>query len=69
MKMTNKIIQIKEIHCTINVEMKYYYNQKGSITGIKSINNKENIYLIELLNHNKIWLFKQEFNFVKNIIN
>ena len=66
--MRNKIIQIKTIHCTINMEIKYYYNKKGKITGVKSLNNQDYIYLIELLNYSKIWLFKQEFTFVKNIL-
>lgn len=65
--MINKTIQIKEIHCTINLEIKYYSNQKGKITGIKSLNNQYYIYLIELLNHNKIWLLKQEFACIQNI--
>lgn len=33
----NQIVQIKEFHCKMNLEIKYYSKQKGKIKGIKNL--------------------------------
>lgn len=60
----NKIIQIKEFHCKINLEMEYYSKHKGTIKGIKKLQAKKTIYLVEFFDHNRIWVIRAEFNFL-----
>ena len=59
----NKIVQIREFHCKIHLEIKYYSSKKGQLKGIKVLENNIPIYLIEFINHNRIWALKQEFEF------
>lgn len=63
--MDNTVAIIK-FHCKIDSEIQYYLNQKGSIKGIKKINNNLFLYLIEFFNHNRIWVIKQEFTTYNN---
>lgn len=57
----NQEVTITRFHCKINLEIQYYSNQKGIIKGIKKLKHNIFIYLIEFLNHNRIWVMKQEF--------
>lgn len=59
----NHTVQIKEFHCKIDLEIKYYSKQKGKIKGIKTLNNNQKIYLIEFLNYNRIWVTHRELIF------
>lgn len=62
-ELINKKVIITELNCKINSDIQYYSNQLGLIKGIKKINKSIFIYLIEFLNHNRIWVIKQEFEF------
>lgn len=57
----NQIVQIKEFHCKMSLEMKYYSKQKGKIKGIKNLKKKQHIFLIEFLNYNRVWAMTREF--------
>lgn len=59
----NKKVIVTKLNCKINSEIQYYSNQVGLIKGIKKIDKNIFIYLIEFLNHNRIWVMKQEFEF------
>lgn len=60
----NKIVQIREFHCKINLEIKYYSSKKGQLKGIKILENNIPIYLVEFINCNRIWALRQEFVFL-----
>lgn len=60
----NKIVQVKEFHCKVDLEIKYYSNQQGKIKGNKTFNNNSCIYLIEFKNYNRIWVTSKEFEFL-----
>lgn len=62
----NQIIQIKEFHCKIDLDIKYYSNQTGYVKGIKTLKNNQTIYLVEFFNHNRIWATSREVIF-KNL--
>ncbi len=60
----NKIVQIREFRCKIDLEIKYYSNKKGTLKGIKTLEKNTPIYLVEFINHNRIWAIRQEFEFL-----
>jgi len=60
----NKIVTIKEFHCKIDSELKYYSNRTGKIKGVKVLQNNITIYLIEFINHNRIWARREEIEFL-----
>lgn len=62
-QLINKKIIVINLNYKISEEIQYYSNKRGVIKGIKKINENTCIYLIEFLNHNRIWLIKQEFKF------
>jgi len=62
-QLINKKVIVIKLKCKINSELQYYSNQVGLIKGIRKINSNIFIYLIEFLNHNRIWVMKQEFKF------
>jgi len=62
-QLINQKVIIIKLNYKINSEIQYYSNQVGVIKGIKKINKNIFIYLIEFLNHNRIWVMKQEFKF------
>lgn len=47
----------------MDLEFKYYYNKKGKVKGIKSLNNNISIYLLEFINYDRIWAMRQEIEF------
>lgn len=59
----NKIVTIKEFHCKIDSELKYYSNKMGKIKGSKTLQSNLTIYLIEFTNHNRIWARRDELEF------
>lgn len=59
----NKKVIITTLNCKINSEIQYYSNQIGIIKGLKTINKNIILYLIEFLNHNRMWAMKQEFEY------
>jgi len=62
-QLINKKVIVTKLNCKINSNIQYYSNQVGLIKGIKKIDKNIFIYLIEFLNHNRVWLLKQEFEF------
>jgi len=62
-QLINKKVIITKLNCNINSNIQYYSNQVGLIKGIKKMNQNIYLYLIEFLNHNRIWVMKQEFEF------
>ena len=60
----NRMVKINEFHCKINLDIKYYSNQKGLIKGVKALDNNVCIYLIEFTNYNRIWATREEFEFL-----
>jgi len=62
-QLINKKVIITKLNCKINSNIQYYSNQAGLIKGIKKMNQNIFLYLIEFLNHNRIWVMKQEFEF------
>ena len=64
--MINYKVQIREVYCTINLEMKYFCNQKGQVIGIKNLNKKRYIYLIEFFNYSRVWAIKREFKIIQD---
>lgn len=59
-------VQIQKVCCGIKLDIKYYNSQKGQIIGIKNLNQKKRIYLIEFFNYDRIWLVKHEFKIIKD---
>ena len=51
---------ILQLKCRADSEIQYYSQRTGSIQGIKKLNNHLIIYLIEFLNHNRIWVMVPE---------
>ena len=62
-KLINYKIKIKEFYCKTDSELQYYTHQIGTIKGVKQVKYKIFIYLVEFLNHNRIWATLQEFEF------
>lgn len=56
----NQQVRIIRFDCKINLEIQYYSNQIGVIKGIKKLKHNTFIYLVEFLNHNRIWAMIQE---------
>ena len=56
----NKKIIVAKLHCKVNLNMYSYSRQVGTIKGVKKTWNKINIYLIELLDHSRIWMIEKE---------
>ena len=56
----NQQVRTTRFDCKINLEIQYYSNQTGIIKGIKKLKHNTFIYLIEFLNHNRIWIMTQE---------
>ena len=63
--MNQKVLIIK-LDCKMNLEIQYYSLQIGIIKGIKKIRNNFTIYLIEFLNHNRIWAMEHELKSCNN---
>lgn len=51
---------ITKFNCKIDSDIQYYSQQMGIIKGIKKVKNHLSIYLIEFLNHNRIWVMAHE---------
>lgn len=56
----NQQVRTTRFDCKINLDIQYYSNQTGIIKGIKKLKHNTFIYLIEFLNHNRIWIMTQE---------
>lgn len=63
--MNQKVLIIK-LDCKISLEVQYYSLQIGIIKGIKQLKNNFTIYLIEFLNHNRIWVMGHELKSYNN---
>lgn len=55
-------IKTKELYYKIDLHRQYYSNKAGTIKGIKKLQHKILIYLIEFLDHNRIWVMHQEID-------
>lgn len=53
-------IKTKELQYKISPARQYYSNKEGIIQGIKTTQYKTDIYLVEFLNHNRIWITQEE---------
>lgn len=56
----NQKVLIMKFNCKIELEIQCYSLKIGVIKGIKKLRNNFNIYLIEFLNHNRIWVMAHE---------
>ena len=56
----NQRVIIKNLKYTIDNKMDYYMQQSGYIKGIKTSPINPSLYLIELLNYNRIWVVAHE---------
>jgi len=56
----NQRVVIKNLKYTIDSKMDYFIQQSGYIKGIKTSQINPILYLIELLNYNRIWVVAQE---------
>ena len=52
--------------CSIESNIDKYSQQPGNIKGIKKTKNQIQIYLIEFLNYNRIWMIPKEFKLQDN---
>lgn len=59
-------VLITKFNCKTNLEIQYYSQQIGIIKGIKKLRNNFTIYLIEFLNHNRIWVVVNELKSCHN---
>jgi starvation-inducible outer membrane lipoprotein len=55
--------QLKTINYDIGSKIQHYSGKMGTIAGIKIINNYTYIYLIELMDYNRIWAITREVNY------
>ena len=56
----NKKIMVTKLHYKMNLNIYSCSKQVGTIKGVKKTWNKMNIYLIELLDHSRIWMIEKE---------
>ena len=56
----NQEVLIKKFNCKIDSDIHYYSQKRGTIKGIKKFNSHVTLYLIEFLNHNRIWVMAHE---------
>lgn len=56
----NQKVLIMKFNCKIELDIHYYSLKIGVIKGIKKLRNNFTIYLIEFLNHNRIWVMAHE---------
>lgn len=57
----NQKVIIINFTCRTDSHIHYYVKQVGNIKGVKKLQNHITIYLIEFLNHNRIWIIPEEF--------
>lgn len=62
----NQKVVIIKLDCKMSLEVQYYSLQIGIIKGIKKLRNNFTIYLIEFLNHNRIWAMEHELKLCSN---
>ena len=53
-------VLVTKLDCKTDIEIQYYSSQIGIIKGLKTFKNNFTIYLIEFLNHNRIWVMAHE---------
>lgn len=56
----NQRVIIKHLESKIELEIKHYSQHIGYIKGIKILEKGTFLYLIEFLNHNRIWVIDNE---------
>jgi hypothetical protein len=56
----NKKVIVTKMHCKINLNIYSFSKQIGVIKGVKKTWSRINIYLIELLDHSRIWMTEKE---------
>lgn len=57
---TTKDKRLRAIDYRIGSKIQHYSGKIGTIAGIKILNNYMSIYLIEFMDHNRIWVTKKE---------
>lgn len=59
----NRQFKILKPYSVLSSSIEYCINKVSYIKGVKKIREEALIYLIELLDHNRIWVTKQELQF------
>lgn len=64
----NRKAKIIKVDQEISPEIQYYSRQIGIIKGIKQFNSHDLIYLIEFLDHCRIWATEKEIQILEQAI-
>lgn len=56
----NKKVLVFNFSNKLSFAIQYCSQQRGNIKGIKTSPNHDDLFLIEFLNHNRIWAFAHE---------